>query len=507
MIPALLISIFCGEMAAVRGFLGALAVLAVVILILWFVCKNARNGFFAKEGMVCVGISWIIMSLLGCLPFVISGEIPNYIDALFEMVSGFTTTGASILPEVESLSKGILYWRSFSPWLGGMGVLVFLLAIVNNGGKRNNGFTMHLMRAESPGPSVGKLVPKMRETATILYVMYIALTVINIFMLLVGGMPVFDAACTAFGTAGTGGFGIKNDSIASYSPYIQNVCTVFMMLFGVNFSCYYFLLLRKFRNVAKDEELHRYLGLITVSTILIVINLKGYYGTLGETIRHAAFQVSSIITTTGFATTDFDLWPTFSKSILLMLMAIGACAGSTGGGLKCSRLLILFKNLGCNVQRLKNNQKVQVVRVNGIMVDDRVVSNTAAYLSAYVIILVISFLILSLENFSMTTNFTAVLSCFNNIGPGLEIVGPTGNYGTYNALSKIVLILDMLAGRLEIFPILILLTRSTWRKHGWLCSVFPWRAADVFPESLCKITWHCKTATGGDVADAVRRVP
>lgn len=454
MIPALLISIFCGEMAAVRGFLGALAVLAVVILILWFVCKNARNGFFAKEGMVCVGISWIIMSLLGCLPFVISGEIPNYIDALFEMVSGFTTTGASILPEVESLSKGILYWRSFSHWLGGMGVLVFLLAIVNNGGKRNNGFTMHLMRAESPGPSVGKLVPKMRETATILHVMYIALTVINIFMLLVGGMPVLDAACTAFGTAGTGGFGIKNDSIASYSPYIQNVCTVFMMLFGVNFSCYYFLLLRKFRNVAKDEELHLYLGLITVSTILIVINLKGYYGTLGETIRHAAFQVSSIITTTGFATTDFDLWPTFSKSILLMLMAIGACAGSTGGGLKCSRLLIL-----------------------------------------------------SLENFSMTTNFTAVLSCFNNIGPGLEIVGPTGNYGTYNALSKIVLILDMLAGRLEIFPILILLTRSTWRKHGWLCSVFPWRAADVFPESLCKITWHCKTATGGDVADAVRRVP
>lgn len=295
-------------------------------------CRGAKKSFFAKEGLVCVGLGWLIMSLLGCLPFFLSGAIPNYVDALFEMVSGFTTTGASILEQIEGLPYGILYWRSFSHWLGGMGVLVFLLAIPM-GGEGGSGFTMHLLRAESPGPNVGKLVPKMKQTAQILYILYIVLTVLNVIFLLIGGMPVFDAVCTAMGTAGTGGFGIKGDSIAGYSPYLQNVCTVFMLLFGVNFSCYYLLILRQVKSVFKDEELRMYLGVILGSILLIIWNLRGFYDTLEETVRHAAFQVASIVTTTGYATTDFDLWPGFSKAILLFLMVIGACAGSTGEAL------------------------------------------------------------------------------------------------------------------------------------------------------------------------------
>lgn len=293
------------------------------------VVPRGKKEFFAKEGLVCVGLGWLIMSVLGGLPFFLSGAIPNYVDALFEIVSGFTTTGASILEQIEGLPYGILYWRSFSHWLGGMGVLVFLLAIPL-GGEGGSGFTMHLLRAESPGPNVGKLVPKMKQTAQILYILYIALTILNMVFLLIGGMPIFDAVCTAFGTAGTGGFGIKADSIAGYSPYIQNVCTVFMLLFGVNFSCYYLLLLRQVKNVLKDEELRMYLGIVLTSILLIVWNLRGYYDTLEETVRHTAFQVASIVSSTGYATTDFDLWPGFSKSILLFLMVIGACAGSTG---------------------------------------------------------------------------------------------------------------------------------------------------------------------------------
>ena len=463
MIPALGISLGYGESNAARGFAMTLVISICLAGVLFLICRKAGRLFGAREGLVCVSFSWIVLSLLGCLPFWFSREIPKFIDAFFEIVSGFTTTGSSILSNVEALSKGLLYWRSFSHWLGGMGVLVFLLAITPGG--KDSGFTMHLLRAESPGPNVGKLVPKMKQTATILYVIYIVMTVVNVIFLLAGGMPFLEALCTAFGTAGTGGFGTQNDSIASFSPYIQNVCTVFMFLFGVNFSCYYLLLLRQFKGVFKDEELRLYFGIAIVSIVLIVLNIRPLYGSLEETIRHAAFQVSSIMTTTGFATTDFDLWPSFSKGILLMLMVVGACAGSTGGGLKVARLLLLFKSLRRNIRKVLNPQKVQVVRNNKSPVSEAVLDNANAYLAAYVVIVIVSFLIISLDGFSTGTNISAVLACFNNIGPGLEAVGPTCNFAAYSTLSKFVLILDMLAGRLEIFPMLVLLSRSTWHRR------------------------------------------
>ena len=463
MLPALAISLFGGETAAIYGFLLALGIMAAVIGILWLFCRTANKALNAREGFVCVSLSWIIMSLLGCLPFFFSGAIPHYVDALFEMVSGFTTTGASILTEVESLPKGILYWRSFSHWLGGMGVLVFLLAL--DTGNNGSGFTIHLLRAESPGPEVGKIAPKMSKTAGILYLIYIALTILNFLFLVLGKMPVFDAVCTAFGTAGTGGFGIKNDSLASYSPYIQNVTTVFMFLFGVNFGCYYLILLRQFRSVLKDEELRVYLLLIAVSIGLLVLNLKDYYATLGETIRHVAFQVGSIMSTSGFATTDFNAWPGFSKSVLVILMFTGACAGSTCGGMKLVRVMMIFKSLRRNIRQVMHPRTVQVVRTSGRVVDETVLDNTNGYLAAYMIILILSCLLLSLDGHSFTTNVTAVIACFNNVGPGLEMVGPTGNFSAFSDFSKIVLIIDMLAGRLEIFPILVLLTRSTWKRR------------------------------------------
>lgn len=464
MMPALIISLCSREQRAVMAFTVTIVLLWGLGLGLRVLCRNASKSFFAKEGLVCVGLSWLIMSLLGCLPFFLSGSIPHYIDALFEMVSGFTTTGASILEQIEGLPYGILYWRSFSHWLGGMGVLVFLLAIPMSG-EGGSGFTMHLLRAESPGPNVGKLVPKMKQTAQILYVLYIVLTVLNVIFLLIGGMPLFDAVCTAFGTAGTGGFGIKGDSIGGYSPYLQNVCTIFMLLFGVNFSCYYLLLLRQVKSVFKDEELRVYLGVVLASILLIVWNLRGFYDTLEETVRHAAFQVASIITTTGYATTDFDLWPGFSKTILLFLMIIGACAGSTGGGFKCGRALLMVKNMLRSVRQLIRPQRVQVVRMNGQAVDEKVLANTNTYVAAYAIIIIASFLLISVDGFSITTNLSAVLACFNNIGPGFEAVGPTCNFASYSVFSKLILIWDMLAGRLEIFPILILSSRSTWRQR------------------------------------------
>ena len=464
MIPALCISLYHGDNMAVKGFVCTLVLILILGALLFALCRKAPSAFYAKEGLVCVGISWIVLSLVGCLPFYISREIPHFVDALFEIVSGFTTTGASIVPEVEKLSKGILYWRSFSHWLGGMGVLVFLLAIAPSG-EKGKGFTMHLLRAESPGPSVGKLVPKMRSTAAILYVIYIVLTIINIIFLLLGDMPLFDAVCTAMGTAGTGGFGIKNDSIAGYSPYLQNVTTVFMILFGINFSCYYLILMKQFKNVFKDEELRAYLIIILVSIVLIVWNLGGFYGSFEETLRHAAFQVGSIITTTGYATTDFDLWPSFSKTILLCLMVVGASAGSTGGGLKVGRLLLLMKGLRRNIRQTLSPRKVELIRNNGQIVDEKILANTNAYFAAYVIIIFAVFAIISLDGFSVGTNFTAVLCTFNNIGPGLEAVGPTCNFSAFSDLSKLVLCWAMLAGRLEIFPILVLLSRDTWKKR------------------------------------------
>lgn len=463
MLPALLLCIADGDGAAAAGFACAMAAMLLAALALRFMSRKADKGFYAREGLVCVGLSWVVISVMGCLPFVISKEIPNFIDACFEMVSGFTTTGASILPQVESLPRGLIYWRSFSHWVGGMGVLVFLLAVAPVSGK-NDGFTVHLLRAESPGPSVSKLVPRMKQTAMILYLLYVALTIVDFIFLIAGRMPLFDAVCTAFGTAGTGGFGIKNDSMASYSPYIQNVCTVFMLLFGVNFSCYHLILLKNFRSVLRDDELRFYICAAIVSTALIAVNIRGMYTSLEETIRHSAFQVASIMTSTGFATTNFDLWPELSKGILLCLMLMGACAGSTGGGMKCSRVLILWRSARRSIKKVLNPQRVQLVRMNGQALDERLVDNTCVYLAAYSFIIVVSFLLVSIDGFSITTNISAVVTCFNNIGPGFDAVGPASSFAGYSSLSKIVLIIDMLAGRLEIYPILVLFSPATWKK-------------------------------------------
>ena len=462
MVPALAISLGYGEWPAVKAFALTLAIILVLSGLLYVICRKAGKLFGAREGLVCVALSWMVMSLLGALPFVLSGQVKHYIDALFEIVSGFTTTGASVIADVEGLYKGLLYWRSFSHWIGGMGVLVFLLAVLP--GSQGSGFTMHLLRAESPGPDVGKLVPKMRQTATILYCIYIALTVINVIFLLCGRMHWLDAVCTAFGTAGTGGFGVYNDSLGSVSPYIQNVTTVFMFLFGINFSCYYLLLLGNLKSVLKDEELRLYVGLAVTCVLGLVLSIRPLYTTLEETVRHAAFQVSSVMTTTGYTTADFDRWPGFAKTILLMLMVVGACAGSTGGGLKCMRVLLLFKALRRNIRRILNPRKVLVVRSNDKVVSEQVLENTNAYLAAYMIIIVVSTLVLSLDGFSFETNMSAVLATFNNIGPGMAAVGPTCNYAAYGILSKLTMIMGMLAGRLEIFPILVLFSRSTWTR-------------------------------------------
>lgn len=423
--------------------------------------RRARDSIFAPEGFVTVAMSWIVLSLLGCLPFYISGQIPSYIDALFEVVSGFTTTGASILADPAQMSRGLLFWRSTTHWLGGMGILVFMLAIL----PARQGGTLHLMRAESPGPTVSKLTPRLRQTSKILYAIYLALTLACILFLLVGGMPLFDSLCTAFGTAGTGGFGIKADSMASYSPYLQWVVTVFMALFGVNFSVYYLLLLRKVGLAVKDEEVRLYFLILLVAGALIAWDIRDLIPDLSERIRHAYFQVSSIMTTTGFSTVDFDLWPAFSKAILLCLMAVGACAGSTGGGLKVIRLLLMVKSLRRAIRRTLRPSSVQLVRVNGKVVEDDVLHNVSAYLVAYVLILFGSFVVVSLDELSLESNISAVFSCFNNIGPGFDAVGPMVNYGCYSDLSKLVLTLDMLLGRLEIFPLLALFSRHSWSRR------------------------------------------
>ena len=464
MLPAMLIALFDGDWHVFLAFAASVGVLLAVSVPVLVLTRKSKGGFYAKEGLVSVGLGWMILSLFGGLPFFLSGEIPHFVDALFEIVSGFTTTGASIVPDVEVLSRGILYWRSFSHWLGGMGVLVFLLAVAPVGGK-NEGFTMHLLRAESPGPNVGKLVPKMRRTAAILYLIYVLLTVVDFLMLVAGRMPVLDAVCTAFGTAGTGGFGIKADSMGSYSPYLQNVTTVFMLLFGVNFSCYYMILLGQIKSVWRDEEFRLYWCMVLAAGAVITLNIRGMYGSIWTSMRHAFFQVASISTTTGFGTTDFNLWPTFSKSVLLILMAVGASAGSTGGGFKCARLLLILRTLKRNIQQMMHPNSVRVIRMNGQPVDERVIANTNAYLGAYVVILAVSFLLVSFDSVTMTTAFSATLSCFNNIGPGLDQVGPAASYAGLSYLSKIVLTLDMLAGRLEIFPVLILFGRDTWKRY------------------------------------------
>ncbi len=462
LLPPALISAADGEGEALRAIFTTMALSAAGGLLLYSLCRNAEKSFYAREGFLIVSLGWIVLSAVGALPFWLSGEIPHYVDAVFEVISGFTTTGASILTNVEAMSRGLLFWRSFTHWLGGMGILVFLLAVVPMG---KGGYSVHLLRAESPGPSVSKLVPRMRQTAAILYLIYIALTVLDVLFLLFGGMSLFDSLCTAFGTAGTGGFGVRNDSIAGYSPYIQTVCTVFMALFGVNFSIYFLLLVGRFRQALLNEELGVYLGIMLGAMAIITVDIVPLYGgSIRWALHDAAFTVSSIMTTTGFATADFDLWPQLSRTILVVLMVVGACAGSTGGGIKCARLLLLCKTLTARVRQILHPRSVNLIRIEGHPVNEETIQGVNTYMTAYCAIGVVSFLILSLDDLSLETNLTAMLACLNNIGPGLDMVGPTSNYAHFSDLSKIVLMLDMLLGRLEIFPLLIMLSPRAWKR-------------------------------------------
>ena len=419
-------------------------------------------GFYAKEGFVCTALGWILMSVFGCLPFMLTGEIPSFIDALFEMVSGFTTTGASVVVNVEALSHCTNMWRCFSHWIGGMGILVFLLAVLPLVGGSN----MQLMKAESPGPSVGELVPKVRFTARILYVLYVALTLLQVLVMLMGGMTLYEALCTSFGTAGTGGFGIYGDSIARFSPFLQWAITVFMIAFGVNFNVYFLLYMRRPKDALHCEEMHWYLGIIAAAALLICANAYDVTLTLENNLRQSFFQVASIITTTGFGTADFAKWPEFSKTVLLILMAIGACAGSTGGGMKVSRVLILSKTARAETRHLLHPHSVEVMTMDGKRVSSEVIRGTMAFFICYAAIAVVSILLVSLDNFGAETSVTSVFATLNNIGPGLSLeVGPFGSYASFSALSKVVLTLDMLLGRLELFPVLLLLSPATWRKH------------------------------------------
>lgn len=422
--------------------------------------KPKNKVFHIKDGCVAVALSWFVLSLTGAIPFVLSGSIPHPIDAIFETVSGFTTTGSSILTDVESLSKSVLIWRSFTHWIGGMGVLVFLLSLLPLAG----GYHMNLMRAESPGPSVSKLVPKVQSTAKILYSIYLGMTVIQILLLLLGGMPVFDSLCITFGTAGTGGFGIKNDSMGGYSLYCQIVTTIFMILFGVNFSAYYLILTKKFKSAFQIEEIRYYFGIIIAAVLLIAINSRHMFSGFCQAIQQSAFQVGSIITTTGYSSTDFNQWPALSKTILVILMFVGACAGSTGGGIKVSRIVLLLKAAKKEFQLYLHPNAVKKIKMDKKSVSHETLRSTNIFLSVYLLIFCGSILILSLDNFDMTTNFTAIAATLNNIGPGLEIVGPMGNFSSFSYLSKLVMIFDMLAGRLEIFPLMLLFFKGTWKK-------------------------------------------
>lgn len=441
------------------SYLGV-AVLCLISGLLLTHKRPTSSNLYTREGFVTVALSWMVMSIFGAMPFVLAGDIPSYVNALFETISGFTTTGASILTDVEALSHTSLFWRSFTHWIGGMGVFVFITAILPLMG----GSTMNLMKAESPGPSVSKLVPHVKDTAKILYAMYIAITLCEIVLLCVFGMPLFDALCTTFGTVGTGGFGIKNASIAAYSPVLQNIVTVFMILSGINYSFYFFLLSRKIKDAFHIEEVRWYLLLILAASGAIIYDIRHLYPTIGEAVRHAFFQVGSIITTTGYATTDFDLWPSMSKTILVILMFIGACAGSTGGGMKVSRLVILFKTIKKELSLIIHPREVRKLRMDGHVVDHNILRSTNVFLVIYFVLLLSSTLLISIDEFDFTTNFTAVVSALNNIGPGLNHVGPTQNFSMFSTFPKLVLMFDMLAGRLELFPMMVLLMPSTWKR-------------------------------------------
>lgn len=427
---------------------------------LTFLMRRSDHTIFAREGFVITAAAWLIMSAVGAVPFVLSGEIPSYIDAFFETVSGFTTTGASILTDVEVMSHGCLFWRSFTHWIGGMGVLVLMMAIIPD----NSGRSIHIMRAEMPGPIVDKIVPRVRDTAKILYLMYVVLTFIEVIFLFAGGMSLFDSLVHSFGTAGTGGFGIKADSIGSYSAYHQWVITIFMLIFGVNFNLYYLVLIRKWKQAIRSEELWVYFGIVALSVVLITANILPSIGNAGDSVRHAAFQVASIITTTGYSTLDFNLWPVLSKSILLLLMFIGGCAGSTAGGLKVSRAIILAKNIRAELKRLIHPRSVAAVRLDGKKLDENTQRGVSSYFALYAVCLAAVFFCLSFEPFDIETNLSAAVACFNNVGPGLAGVGPFSSYAAYSGFAKLVLSFAMLFGRLELYPMIIMLTPATWAR-------------------------------------------
>ena len=440
------------------GMLPYFLVTMVICTVIGFMTahkKPADTVFYAREGFLTVALTWVMLSFFGALPFWFSRQIPSLVDAMFETISGFTTTGASILSDVEALSPSLLMWRSFTHWIGGMGVLVFILSLLPLTG----GYHMNLMKAESPGPSVSKLAPKVQSTAKILYSIYFVMTVIQILLLLVGGMPLFDSICTAFGTAGTGGFGIKNDSMASYSTYLQVVITVFMILFGVNFNAYFFIITKKFAQAFKMEEVRYYFGIIGIAILIIACNIYHIFGSAAKAFQQAAFQVGSIITTTGYATTDFNTWPEISRTILVLLMFIGACAGST-----VSRILILCKTVRKELHIFLHPNAVKKIKMDGKAIPHEVVRSTNIFFIVYMLIFASSIFLIAFDDFNLITNFTAVAATFNNIGPGLELVGPTGNFGMFSWFSKLILTFDMLAGRLEIFPLLILFVRDTWKK-------------------------------------------
>ena len=455
----LIVALLYGE--AAYPFLIPMALLVLIGLLLG-VRRPARTALYARDGLAIVALAWIAVSAFGALPFVISGDIPFYVDAFFETVSGFTTTGASILTEVESLSRGGLFWRSFTHWVGGMGVLVFVMAIL----PMSDGHGMHIMRAEVPGPTVGKLVSRMSDTAKILYGIYLALTLVEIALLLAGGMPLFDACIHSFGSAGTGGFSCRNLSVGAYqNPYFDIVIGIFMLMFGVNFNLYYFLLIRRFRDVFHSEELRSYLLIVAAAVVAITVDIAHLYDSVSTSLCHAFFQVSSIITTTGYATTDFNAWPTFSKGILVVLMFIGACAGSTGGGIKVARVVILVKASYGDMRRMLHPNAVSTVRFEGKPLTDRNLRGVHLFLTVYILVFTVSFLLLSLGQFDLVTTFTALAACINNIGPGLELVGPMGNFSAFSPWSKLLLSFNMLVGRLEIFPMLLLCAPSIWKRR------------------------------------------
>lgn len=461
LIIPLLISLYYKEGEAL-AFLGIMVVMAPISFYLCTI-KTKKNDIYAKEGFLTVGLSWLLISVVGALPFVISGAIPSFIDAFFETVSGFTTTGASILTEIETLPRGILFWRSFTHWIGGMGFLIFILALIPSLGSN----TIHLLKAESPGPNPGKIVPKIKETAKILYIIYFVLTVVQIILLMFAGLSLYDAALHAVGTAGTGGFSNLNNSVAGFNnPAAEWIITVFMLLFGVNFALYFQIIKGNVKSVFKSEELKYYLLMVFVSIIMITINILDFNGgNLGESVRQSSFQVASIITTTGYATVDFNLWPTLSKMILMIIMLVGAMAGSTGGGIKTIRIVIMLKTIKREINKILHPKRIKSVKIDGKVVEEETISGVFLFIGAYIIISLIAMVIVAFDGFDMVTTTSSVIATMSNIGPGFELVGATGNFSAFSPLSKIVLSFCMLAGRLEIYPMLIMFSSSLWRKN------------------------------------------